>query len=143
MLHHIRSPEWASARRVAQHRRRELALCEKQEKSVRRRIDVAKAREREKALGLPPGSTSQAAGGGMKAAADGSSAFRRSGMTTPGKLSLAGSARMSSSTGGRANYTAGHDDEEEDVDELRRELQALYRHKVLSHSVSSMFKNRC
>lgn len=109
---------------------------------MRRRIDVAKAREREKALGLPLGSTSKAAAGGMKAAVGGSSAFRRSGMTTPGNLSLAGSARMSSSTSGRANYTAGHD-EEEDVDELRRELQALYRHKVLNHFVSSMFKNRC
>jgi hypothetical protein len=37
---------------------------------------------------------------------------------------------MSSSTGGGASHLPGQDEEEEDLDELRRELQALYRHKV-------------
>ena len=98
---------------------------------MRRRIDVAKAREREKALGLAPGSTSgsKAAASVSKAALDGSS-VRRSTMATPKGLSLAGSARMSSSTGGGASHLPGQDEEEEDLDELRRELQALYRHKV-------------
>ena len=110
-----RSPEWASARRVAQHRRRELALCEKQERSVRRRIDAAKARERERALGLAPGS-----GGG-----DSSSSHRRG--SSVSALSLAAASRASS--GG--DLASGRDEDvNDDVDELRRELQALFRHKV-------------
>jgi len=124
----LASPEWAAARRVAGHRKAELALCVDQERAVRRRIDLAKRRK----SGSPDP--------GAPGAVVGSQLGRRRGdhpATTSGAnpSALERSSRVVGGDGWSTTENSGAPlDLEElrrELEELRRELTALHRHRTL------------